>query len=450
MGLESYLIRLSPGCRYFIKVIQFITSGLHYYYNKVSEKNMGFISKVYPYLSEKDREALMEDKVASMRLNALFKKIDEHLTYIDSNSSPNSAELKKLGVRGIDMVEQHHLDVSYLTLGQIPQTLLSLREKEEACSAGAILCCWVINFVNGKSIKVRVLVDSGANLSMIGTATEKILRLKGDNISIAVGDIKKMFLSINLANPHDKDMFSFVWGRAGDQTRLMTKSLGLVWFQHHMWDLKASAKKTILILHRTLPKKPCNNFRDTKNSESGGLYGHKIAFSYPETISKIEKERIAPPKRGDFHSWFEIGQRRPCEESQAWFLRTAVIERIPFWISCDEGSRVPIWGIDGKNSFICVVQNPFKCSASSKFLLNLSFNCQRISRDCAKLSFPFNQQDDLPTYQNKVVIGLFSQGKALNKKGTYRPSNSNLEIQFPNRRKCLCNRVKAIPQTKVI
>ncbi|CAB4057621.1 unnamed protein product [Lepeophtheirus salmonis] len=370
MGLESYLIRLSPGCRYFIKVIQFITSGLHYYYNKVSEKNMGFISKVYPYLSEKDREALMEDKVASMRLNALFKKIDEHLTYIDSNSSPNSAELKKLGVRGIDMVEQHHLDVSYLTLGQIPQTLLSLREKEEACSAGYVQFCL------GKGWRSNQVDDKVAGFGLVSAPY--------------VGSESKC--------------------QKGHSRR---------------------SHATTLEILKILKVEDCTVIRSHFPIQ-------KLSRRLRKKELRLQREVIS------------ILGLKLDKESQAWFLRTAVIERIPFWISCDEGSRVPIWGIDGKNSFICVVQNPFKCSASSKFLLNLSFNCQRISRDCAKLSFPFNQQDDLPTYQNKVVIGLFSQGKALNKKGTYRPSNSNLEIQFPNRRKCLCNRVKAIPQTKVI
>ncbi|CAB4060964.1 unnamed protein product [Lepeophtheirus salmonis] len=42
------------------------------------------------------------------------------------------------------------------------------------------------------------------------------LKVKCKKYFVAV-DIKKMFFSINLADPHDKNMFRFVWGRPRDQ-----------------------------------------------------------------------------------------------------------------------------------------------------------------------------------------------------------------------------------------
>ncbi|CAB4054109.1 unnamed protein product [Lepeophtheirus salmonis] len=114
----------------------------------------------------------------------------------------------------------------------------------------------------------RLDKDSTKCKNMLPQIMELILKVKCKKYFVNV-DIKKMFLSINLANPLEKDMLPFIWGRPGDQLR----------------GDENTPEETIQTTLEIL-----------KILENVGFYGHKIASSQPEILSEIEPERIAPPR----------------------------------------------------------------------------------------------------------------------------------------------------------
>ncbi|CAB4064831.1 unnamed protein product [Lepeophtheirus salmonis] len=109
-------------------------------------------------------------------------------------------------------------------------------------------CRIVINaslpYVKDKTKSLNKLLMPGKNL--LPQIMELILKVKCKKYFVAV-DIKKMFLSINLADPLEKDMFHFILGRPGDQPRLRRFKVvvfGLVPALYiSMWCLKETAKK---------------------------------------------------------------------------------------------------------------------------------------------------------------------------------------------------------------
>jgi hypothetical protein len=128
-------------------------------------------------------------------------------------------------------------------------------------------------------------------------------------------DIKKMFLSIDLALTSDKDMLRYVWAKPGETPklyRLRTLGFGIISspFQA-MTCLQDTAKELATkypeaseaILSNTYMDDNSDGDNDLSTTkhllkdiltvmESGGFYGHKISASSSEILEGIDPERI--------------------------------------------------------------------------------------------------------------------------------------------------------------
>ncbi|CAB4056459.1 unnamed protein product [Lepeophtheirus salmonis] len=114
-------------------------------------------------------------------------------------------------------------------------------------------------------------------------------------------------------------MFRVIWGRPGDQPRLMRFEVVVFCLVSapylSMWCLKETAKKVSNnypiaseVIDKMIYIEDNHIAQDTpeetiqttleilKILKSGGFYGHKIASSHPEILSEIEPERIAQPR----------------------------------------------------------------------------------------------------------------------------------------------------------
>ena len=132
-------------------------------------------------------------------------------------------------------------------------------------------------------------------------------------------DVKKMFLSVDLALTSDKDMLRFVWGRPGELVKVYrhkTLAFGVI---SSPYQAMSCLHDTAKLLEKEYPEAAeaiqantymddnsggANNLEDAKKllddilvvMESGGFIGHKIAVSHPELVKGIPEDRLDPSR----------------------------------------------------------------------------------------------------------------------------------------------------------
>ena len=132
-------------------------------------------------------------------------------------------------------------------------------------------------------------------------------------------DVKKMFLSVDLALTSDKDMLRYVWAKPGEQIKIYrhrTLAFGVI---SSPYQAMSCLHDTAKLLEKEYPKAAeaiqantymddnsggSNNLADAKRllddiltvMESGGFIGHKIAVSNPDLVRGIPEDRLDPSR----------------------------------------------------------------------------------------------------------------------------------------------------------
>ena len=128
-------------------------------------------------------------------------------------------------------------------------------------------------------------------------------------------DVKKMFLSVDLALTSDKDMLRYVWAKPGEPLkvyRYKTLAFGVI---SSPYQAMSCLHDTAKLLEKEYPKAAeaiqANTYMDDNSGgsndleeakkllsdillvmESGGFIGHKIAVSHPDLAKGIAEERL--------------------------------------------------------------------------------------------------------------------------------------------------------------
>ena len=132
-------------------------------------------------------------------------------------------------------------------------------------------------------------------------------------------DVKKMFLSVELALTSDKDMLRYIWAKPGDQVkvyRYKTLAFGVI---SSPYQAMSCLHDTAKLLEKQYPEAAeaiqANTYMDDNSGgsndlasakrllddilivmESGGFIGHKIAVSHPDLVKGIQKDRLDPSR----------------------------------------------------------------------------------------------------------------------------------------------------------
>ena len=121
-------------------------------------------------------------KIQSFPANRQISSVDEQLETLGNNSSSKSSA----NVSAVDHVlpETGTWPIVHPRQGAMPKNLDWTKNfmpetvvRHNAFSA--LVVCYIMNPSSGQYLKVRALLDSGANLSMVETATAKALGLGG-------------------------------------------------------------------------------------------------------------------------------------------------------------------------------------------------------------------------------------------------------------------------------
>ena len=132
-------------------------------------------------------------------------------------------------------------------------------------------------------------------------------------------DVKKMFLSVDLALTSDKDMLRYVWAKPGDQIKVYrhkTLAFGVI---SSPYQAMSCLHDTAKLLEKEYPEAAeaiqANTYMDDNSGgsndlasakkllddilivmESGGFIGHKIAVSHPDLVKGIPEDRLDPSR----------------------------------------------------------------------------------------------------------------------------------------------------------
>ncbi|CAB4053992.1 unnamed protein product [Lepeophtheirus salmonis] len=177
----------------------------------------------------------------------------------------------------MDLAERHQLDLSCLSPGQNPSTTITFERKRKPalhCDAGKVI---VLKFSGEGSPTFK---DSIPGM-------EFLLENQEASYSIAMEELDKTFQDIfKLAKPY---LYKDTPGRSHP-----------------------------------------NNLPDARNSMKYRILKHKIACSHPEFFSKIEKERIAPPKEEIYFLGLKLEQLLTSSNS---ILQTNLISSSLLFVS---------------------------------------------------------------------------------------------------------------------
>ena len=132
-------------------------------------------------------------------------------------------------------------------------------------------------------------------------------------------DVKKMFLSVDLALTSDKDMLRYLWAKPGEPLKVYrhkTLAFGVI---SSPYQAMSSLHDTAKLLEKEYPEAAeaiqANTYMDDNSGgandldtakkllsdilvvmESGGFIGHKIAASHPALVEGIPEDRLDPAR----------------------------------------------------------------------------------------------------------------------------------------------------------
>ena len=161
----------------------------------------------------------------------------------------------------------------------------------------------------------KMLMPGPNKLPQIMELVLKLMFLK----HVFLIDVKKMFLSVDLALTSDKDMLRYIWAKPGEPIkvyRYKTLAFGVI---SSPYQAMSCLHDTAKLLEKKYPEAAeaiqentymddnsggSNNLADAKKllkeillvMESGGFIGHKIASSHQELVEGIPEDRLDPSR----------------------------------------------------------------------------------------------------------------------------------------------------------